>query len=219
MKYEDRKNVYSSIRDYSYYILIAIVSFASVAFLPFVGSYLTGDVIFPSTPMEWLIWIVTKLAISVINVIIFYSFLEQAKINIKDHPDYVRANETMNSKVLKKELKPRSPKKYFGGIWSRKGTTIFVSSLLSSIVLAEAILQFDLTSFLAYVFTVFLGLVFGFLQMNRTELYWVDEYPKYVDLLVFEQEREAALQKAASEEVEQECLTLETENLETSKNK
>lgn len=122
-----------------------------------------------------------KLLISAINIIIFYSFLQQAKINVKDDKNYLLALETLKEANQYKKLQPRSPKRYFGVLWGTKGATLFVSSILSSIVLAQAILDFDLASFLSYLFTVFMAVIFGYLQMRATESYWTNEFLEYAN--------------------------------------
>ena len=42
MAYEERLKQYTKFKDVVYYIIIAVVSFASVAFLPFIGSAIAG---------------------------------------------------------------------------------------------------------------------------------------------------------------------------------
>ena len=68
-----------------YYIIIAIISFISVAFLPMVGSTIGLEWNLPDTTVGWIVWAVTRLVISIINVLLFYSFMEQAKLNVKDN--------------------------------------------------------------------------------------------------------------------------------------
>ena len=97
--------------------------------------------------------------------------MSQGKVNIKDDKRYLEALEILGRVQQHKHLKPRSPSKYFGKIWASKGTTLFITSALSAMVLAEALLVFDLATFLSYVFTVLLAIVFGFLQMLQTEEY------------------------------------------------
>lgn len=172
MAYEERLNQYAKFKDVVYYIIIAVISFASVAFLPFIGSAIAGTFMWPQGGLEWAIWITGKLLVSIINVLIFYSFLSQGKVNIKNDKRYLEALEILGRvQQHQKRLKPRSPSKYFGKIWASKGTTLFITSALSAMVLAEALLVFDLATFLSYVFTVLLAIVFGFLQMLQTEEY------------------------------------------------
>lgn len=113
-----------------------------------------------------------KILVSIINVLIFYSFLSQGKVNIKDDKHYLEAIELLKQvQRHQKQLKPRSPKKYLGTVWGTKGVTLFMTSVLSAMVLSEALLVFDLATFLSYVFTVLLAIVFGFIQMLKTEEY------------------------------------------------
>ena len=171
MTYDERGQNYQKFKDVAYYVIIAVVSFVSVAFLPFVGSALKGEIVWPQNTIEWMIWIATRLLVSVINIIIFYSFIQQAKINIKEDKNYLLALETLAKANKNKKLKPRSPNRYFGRIWGTKGFMLFISSIASSIVLAEAMLNFELMAFLSYIFTVFMAVIFGYLQMRGTENY------------------------------------------------
>lgn len=181
MTYEERSQNYQKFKDVAYYVIIAVISFVSVAFLPFVGSALQGDIVWPKNEIEWMIWVSTRLLISIINVIIFYSFLQQAKINIKDDKNYLLALENLAKANKHKKLKPRSPNRYFGRIWGTKGFMLFISSIASSIVLAEAMLNFELMAFLSYIFTVFMAIIFGYLQMRGTEDYWTSEFLAYAN--------------------------------------
>lgn len=49
--------------------------------------------------------------VSIMNVLIFHSFMEQAKLNVKDNEDYKKANEIL--KIVKEAnvKKPLSPTK------------------------------------------------------------------------------------------------------------
>lgn len=181
MSYEQRVENYQKFKDISYYLIIAVVSFASVSFLPFIGSTLSGDIVWPKTRMEWAIWIIARLLVSIINIVIFHSFLQQAKVNVKEDKNYLLAIETLAKVNKHKNLKPRSPKRYFGNIWGTKGLSLFVSSIASSVVLAEAMLSFELNVFLSYVFTIFMAIIFGYLQMRSSEDYWTSEFLAYAN--------------------------------------
>lgn len=43
MDFENRQEVYAKFKDVAYYIIIAVVSFLAAAFLPFIGSAISGD--------------------------------------------------------------------------------------------------------------------------------------------------------------------------------
>lgn len=181
MTFEERKLQNEKIRDLSYYFLIAVVSLVSVVFLPLLSSSLNGEVEIPQTPMEWAIWITSKVAICIVNMLIFYAFVQQAKVNVRKDANYCKANEIMQKIKARKDLIPRSPNKFNTSQWLSKGTSLLISSLISTVVLTEAILRFDLAQFLAYLFTLFMGIVFGYLTMRKNEDYWTSEYLAYAE--------------------------------------
>ena len=161
-----------------YYILIGIISFISVAFLPMVGSTVGLGWKLPDTPTGWVVWAISRLIIATINVLIFYSFMEQAKLNVAKDPHYIEATEIL-LKAKKADHTPRSPQKWQALQYGKRGTKIFISSALSVVALGQAILSFDWVSMLAFLFTIAMGVVFGILQMKKAEAYWTDEFYRY----------------------------------------
>lgn len=186
-----------------YYIIIAIISFITVAFLPMVGSTVGLEWNLPDTTVGWIVWAITRLVISIINVLLFYSFMEQAKLNVKDNERYKEANEIL-LKSKKKEHEPKSPGKWQAEQYGKKATKIFLGSAMSVVAFGQAILSYDWVSMLSYLFTLAMGLIFGVMQMKKAETYWTTEYYAY------------ALKKQESEleEKQEECLQSETKNLE-----
>lgn len=186
-----------------YYIVIAIISFITVAFLPMVGSTVGLQWNLPNTTVGWIVWAVTRLVISIINVLLFYSFMEQAKLNVKDNERYKEANEIL-LRSKKKEHEPKSPGKWQAEQYGKKATKIFLGSAMSVVAFGQAILSYDWISMLSYIFTLAMGLIFGVMQMKKAETYWTTEYYAY------------ALKKQESEleEKQEECLQSETKNLE-----
>lgn len=172
-----------------YYIIIGIISFLSVAFLPMVGSTMGLDWKLPDTTAGWVVWAVSRLIIATINVLIFHSFMEQAKLNVKDDAHYIEAREILY-KNKKKEHEPQSPQKWQALQYGKKGTTIFISSAMSVVALGQAILTFDWVAMLAYIFTIALGLIFGIMQMKKAEAYWTGEFYEYA--LKKQQEQDTA---------------------------
>ena len=169
-----------------YYILIGIISFISVAFLPMVGSTVGLGWKLPDTPTGWVVWAISRLIIATINVLIFYSFMEQAKLNVAKDPHYIEATEIL-LKAKKADHTPRSPQKWQALQYGKRGTKIFISSALSVVALGQAILTFDWVSMLAFIFTIAMGVVFGILQMKKAEAYWTDEFYRYA-LMIKEEE-------------------------------
>ena len=165
-----------------YYILIGIISFISVAFLPMVGRTVGLGWKLPDTPTGWVVWAISRLIVATINVLIFYSFMEQAKLNVAKDPHYIEATEIL-LKAKKADHTPRSPQKWQALQYGKRGTKIFISSAMSVVALGQAILSFDWVSMLAYIFTIAMGVVFGVLQMKKAEAYWTDEFYRYAIMI------------------------------------
>lgn len=177
--YERRITTKEHLVNALYYIIIGVVSVVSTVFLPLVNSTLTMDLCFPTNAAGWVVFIVSKLSVALINILIFYCFLKQAVVNVKDTDSYKEALHLMEQTTKRSTFKPRSPGHYKAVVWGSKGTTLLVSSFLSVIAFGSAVLNFNLNVFLASVFTVLLGVVFGFIQMRRDEEYWTSEFLAY----------------------------------------
>lgn len=161
-----------------YYILIFMQSVIALFVAPMFGSNLGISFSIPTTKAGWCVYVVTKLFVATINVLLFHCFVRQAKLNVKDDARYLEAQELMGK--LNHDIKhPRSPKQYFAQLYSRKGTMIFVTSLLSAVVLTNAVLTFDLTSLVTYAITVTMGLILGVIKMKDVECFWTEEYLYY----------------------------------------
>lgn len=196
----DRQKAYNQFKNIAYYLIIGIVSVLATMFIPMLGSEIGIDWNWPTTTVGWCVWVLTKLIVGVINILIFFCFMEQAKVNVKDDPNYIKANEILHRLKNNKEIKPRSPASWNAKQYLGKGTSIFLTSILSAIGLANAVLTFDLVSFLTYLFTILMGLVFGYLQMRKAESYWTDEYLDYA--LMLEHDGELANKEAFDTYVE-----------------
>lgn len=191
MDYQAYNRLKDKTRGYIYYIIIGIVSIVSVVFLPMVSSDLPGFD-FPTTTAGWFAYIITRLGIAGVNILFLVLFLEQAKINVSKDPKYIEANEILMKARLRREWKPRSPSKYQRNTYLKKGVSMFVSSILSVMSLADALLKFDMVAFLSYLITIFFGVVFGFVSMKKAEGYWTDEYWYYAKKIEAEKEQEDA---------------------------
>lgn len=176
-------------RKWQYYIIIGVISLIAVFFLPMVGSEADLAWKLPNTFVGWVVYVVTKLLIAAINMMLFYCFMEQAKVNVKDNEKYIEANEILLKHLNKKELIPRGPEAWTKKQYGTKGVTIFATTIFSAVGLTQAILTFDWISMLTYIFTIIMGIIFGVIQMNNAELYWTEEYWKYAKMV----EREMSL--------------------------
>ena len=87
-------------RHYQNYIIIAIVSIVAVFFLPMLGSSVGIGLVLPTTAAGWIVYILTKLCIIVINILTLDQFIKQAKENIKNNERYVAAATYFNLNPL-----------------------------------------------------------------------------------------------------------------------
>lgn len=165
-------------KQYLYYFIIGFISLISLVFLPMLGTTVGLGWNIPNTVVGWIVWVVTKLIVAILNILIFHCFMLQAVINVKDNPKYLKAVELLMANK-KKEVLPRSPKRWQSKQYLGKGTSIFLFSVLSAVALTQAILSYNWVTLLTYLFTIIFGLIFGVLQMKAAENYWTNEYYEY----------------------------------------
>lgn len=162
-----------------YYCLIFLLSLLVMTvapmFTPSANTDLGISAIFPHSVIGWAIYVCTKVFVGAVNLLLFHCFVKQAKINIKENEKYIAACKIYNM-YHPREYNPRGPKQYFGQLYRKKGVAIFLTSILSAVVLTNAILSFDVTSFVTYCITIVMGIVFGILKMKEVEVYWTGEF-------------------------------------------
>lgn len=165
-------------RIYQNYIIIAILSLISVFFLPMLGSTLGIGFNIPNTAAGWIVWMLTKMCIVIVNILIFDQFVKQAKVNVRDNEQFKKAEEILNNVERKAEdVKPA--KEYISALYRKKGITLAITTVLSIFGLTNAILSFDWVSMLTYIFTIVMALIFGWITMNEAEEIWTDKHYKY----------------------------------------
>ncbi len=225
---QDRDSVKQSLKQGMYYIIIAVISFISVVFLPMLGSTLGLGWKLPNTTAGWVVWGASRAIVATINVLLFHSFMEQAKLNIKDDEHYKEARDIL-VKVKKKEHKPKSPAQWNAAQYGKKGVSIFLASAMSVVAIGQAVLSYEWATALAYLFTLGMGIIFGIMQMKKAETYWTTEYYEYAlmkkrmeeEQQIAEQSEqtqkteENAVTEQINKEEQEECSQSETKNLET----
>lgn len=184
-------------KQYQNYIIIGIVSLFSVCFLPFLGSEVGLGFVLPNTISGWIVYISCKVMVAIINMLIFHCFNTQGKDNCKENARYLEACEILiNNKD--KQTTPRSPTQWNIKQYGFKGLTLAITTMLSAIGLTQAILVFDYTTMLTYIFTIAMGVVFGIIQMGTAEEYWTTEYWQYAKM-VDEQNKQKELLKQSED--------------------
>lgn len=193
MKFDKQEIMRQKFNDLMFYIIISLVSIVSIVLLPLLNSDPDMKWAFPSTTSGWLLWIFTRGAVVGMNLTLFYCFMQQAKRNVANHPKYKEACEILDRYRQHKKIMPLDPKTWNKKQYIEKSITLTITSIFSLVSFGQAILRFDLVLFLSCLFTVFLGLVFGWIQEKKAEIYWTDEFWLYAKLKEKEIEEEKTL--------------------------
>lgn len=210
---QDGDSIRQTLKQGMYYIIIAVISLISVVFLPMVGTTLGLGWKLPDTTAGWVVWGVSRAIVATINVLLFHSFMEQAKLNIKDNEHYKEAQDIL-VKVKKKEHKPKSPAQWNAAQYGKKGTTIFLSSAMSVVAIGQAVLSYEWATALAYLFTLGMGIIFGIMQMKKAETYWTTEYYEYALMKKrMEEEQQIAEQSEQTQKTEENAVTTAEEQI------
>lgn len=189
-----------------YYILIGVITFVALVFLPFFGSEVGMAFKFPNTTAGWIVYIVQQLLMAIVNVLIFHSFVCQSYINVKDNENYIKARDIFHS-LDDTEYIPMTLQQFNRKEYGTKAIWIAIGTLLGGFALTQAILSYDYIRALAYLFTIIMGIVFGIFEMKKYETYLTYEY--LLSALYYQRKQE---EKALEEEREK-ALQAETERL------
>lgn len=183
---------------YLYYGLIFVLSMITLFAVPMLGSEAGLAWNIPNTVVGWVVWIISNIAASILNVLMFHSFIKQGKVNILDEPAYIEACTLLQSNKIAETDLPLSPKEWHAKQYMSKGISLFVGTLLGTVGLGQAILTFDGAKFLSQVIVLLMGLVFGVMQMKSTEEYWTVEFLAYAKHKVKEKEEAEKLEATLS---------------------
>lgn len=210
---QEDDSIRQTLKQGMYYIIIAVISLISVVFLPMVGTTLGLGWKLPDTTAGWVVWGVSRAIVATINVLLFHSFMEQAKLNVKDNEHYKEARDIL-VKVKKKERKPKSPAQWNAAQYGKKGTSIFLSSAMSVVAIGQAVLSYEWATALAYLFTLGMGIIFGIMQMKKAETYWTTEYYEYALMRKrMEEEQQIAEQSEQTQKTEENAVTTTEEQI------
>ena len=188
-------------RQYLYYVIIGIFTFIVLVFMPMLGSSIDGGLKLPQGKGAWVMFVITRVLIAVTNIIIFYSFMQQAKLNVRNNKEYIEANKILLRGKNKRERKPMSPKKWEASQYLKKGTTLAIGTVFALFSLSQAILTYKYTDLISYVLLIFLATVFGIFQMKKAEIYWTTEYYRYAKMIEEENKPVEEIQEINDTEV------------------
>lgn len=178
---ETRNAIRSTFREISYYLIIGIVSIIIIFVVPLISGALYGDfsIYFPKTPEGWLVYCSLRGGTALGNVAMFVLFKQQAKINVRLDPNYLKAKQILEEYVGTAVFIPRSPKKMNLQEYIIKLIAIVVMTLLTTITISALVISFDFISFLSCLISTVFAICLGWVTMIKNEIYWTDEYLQY----------------------------------------
>lgn len=183
------------ITKYSNYIIIIVASIIAGFIPPMIGSIAGLAIVFPTTAAGWMLWSVIQICSAIANCLIFYAFISQGKDNVKDHPSYIKARELLRIHGIGKDVILVSPQEWERGEWRTKVIWLFIGTLLGGIALTQAILAFDVVRFICQLFAITFAILFGLIEMKKTEEMYSDYYLEYAEQQVsIKKEEELAAQ-------------------------
>lgn len=182
---DKRKKIREGLNNSACYIIIGLVSLLAIVIPPLINGCLNSDIAlsFPQNLEGWILWGLLNGGMAAGNISLLVLFKIQAKKDVKDHPNFIKANEILNKLVGKKDVFiPRSPSKMNLQDYIHKVIAILVSTITSSIVLTSIILSFDWLTLLSCILSVLIALCVSWITMLNNEEYWIHEYILYAEL-------------------------------------
>lgn len=119
--------------------------------------------------------------------------MKQAKLNIKDDPRYLAAEEILFTHIDQEQESIIPTSMRISRMYRTKVFTTAIFTILGVFGFTNAILTFDWVQMLSYTFTIIIGIVFGWISMNEAEIIWTDEHLRYAKYVEEEKKRKDTL--------------------------
>lgn len=190
---EVRQKRIEMFKNFALYMVIIIILLIVLFVVPFIAGGINAEdfgYYLPKSTAGWIVFWAIRGGTVVGNIAVFALFKSQAKINSKNHPNFIEANELLNAQNGKQGFIPRSPKSMNKREWLSKGITMIVFTAAESIVIGSLVLNFDIMTFLSCLTSSVTAVLFGIVTMLKNEVYWTEEYLLYAKYIT-SQEKEA----------------------------
>lgn len=198
------------LRQNIYPIIIALASLLVLVFFPMIGSGAVIGTLIPTGTAAILFWTLKGLTVA-LNLAIFSAFRAQAKQDISDHPNYIEARRLL-AKHKPKGYKPLSPAQFGAKQWGIKGTTLALSTGVTTIALTNIILNYDWVTAVSCLITIIMAIIFGLLNMATEETYWTDDFLQYARMVDAEREKASQTSSQEHEKIEESKNTNQEQN-------
>lgn len=169
-----------------YPIVIFIASVLVLVFVPMIGSDADIGSMIPTEPSQAILYWVLKGMTVALNLTIFGAFRRQAKLSVKDNPNYIKANQILEKKKPK-DYKPLSPVQFGFKQWGSKGGTLAISTAITTVALTNIVLYYDWITAVSCAVSIAIAIIFGLMTLSSEEYYWTHDYLLYAESI--EEER------------------------------
>lgn len=173
-----------------YGLIVAILTIAILTIAPFItgGSEAKLEIMSLNTVEGWLVYLTPKVLTALGNMAATICFINQGQLNVREHPNYLKAREILRKTKNSKVKKPRSPSSFFVPMYANKLLSTIVTTALGLLIIGELVLNFDVIQFISIMVTEITTVIIGLFGMLNTQDYLTDEYLAYAIMI----EQEAA---------------------------
>ena len=205
---ETKQKNYETFKQYFNYGVVAIVSMLTLMVAPALESAISGELSYPDTAQGWIFWAIGRIAITVINLVIFTALDKQSEVNAKNNENYIRAKQILESNDAQQRI-ALSPKQIKTKTYLSKIPFIILGSAASLVALSQIIFNYNLATLISYIFTVAMDIAFAIWHMIDKEVnYWSDEFLRYA---LQQQKATEAQNKAIEPKIEQNQINTQGE--------
>ena len=176
---EAKQRGYDLFKQYFNYGIVAITSLLVLIVAPALESAISGELNYPKTAQGWLFWAIGRIAVTIINLVIFRALDKQSEINAQNNENYQRAKAILDKDPKRVKI-ARSPEQIKKDTYLHKLPWIALGTAASLVALSQIILQYSLATLISYAFTVAMDIIFAVWHMIDKEInYWDDEFLRY----------------------------------------
>ena len=192
---ETKAKNYETFKQYFNYGVVAIVSLLTLMVAPALESAISGELSYPDTAQGWIFWAIGRIAITIVNLVIFTALDRQSEVNARNNENYQQARKILEKNDAKQKI-ALSPEQLIRKTYLKKIPLIILGSAASLVALSQVILNYSLATLISYIFTVAMDIAFAIWHMIDKEVnYWSDEYLRYA----LQQQKAAEAQNKAIE--------------------
>ena len=179
---ETRSQRLETFKQYAFYGIIAVILLIVLFVVPIIAGGVNAKdfgYYLPKSKMGRIVFWAIRGGTVAGNMCVYGLFKGQAKVNAKDNPKYIEAQELLAKQNGKKGFIPKSPAQKATKDWTSKGILVFLTTAAESVVIGILAISWDLMTFLSCITSSITAVLFGVVQMIKDEVYWTEEYLLY----------------------------------------